>query len=136
MVLKNKKRFLSVLLLMAVVSSVYRIPTCQSISAKSKEVEKESETGSVKLAVVTGDGEISMSPTMQCLANLSGVVCGDGVRLRKGASLTATVLEMMDKGELVTIYVDQSKLSRGFYYVKRIKTGTKGYASTKYIRYR
>ena len=132
------------LLLMAVVSSVYRIPMCQSISAKSKEVEKEStilmgkesETGSVKLAVVTGDGEISMSPTMQCLTNLSGVVCGDGVRLRKGASLTATVLEMMGKGELVTIYVDQSKLSSGFYYVKRIKTGTKGYASTKYIRYR
>ena len=61
------------------------------------------------------------------------IVVGDGVRLRKGPSLTSTVLELMDKGEVVSINVDKSQLSKGYFYVKRLKTGTRGYASTKYI---
>ena len=55
--------------------------------------------------------------------------------MRKAASLTSTVLELMNKGEVVSIDLDRSKLDKGFYYVKRIKTGTKGYASTKYVSY-
>lgn len=134
MCFKNSRRFLSMLLVIAVVGCFCRISTYRVIYAKTKVVEKNSEEvrDDIYLGVVTSDGEISITSQLYSL-DMTGHVVGDGVRLRKGASLTSTVLELMDKGEVVTIYPDKSKLSKGFYYVKRIKTGTKGYASTKYV---
>ena len=84
------------------------------------------------MGIVTSDGEISTTAELYS-ASLNGYVVGDGVRLRKGPSLTSTVLELMERGEVVSIDVDKSQLSKGYYYVKRMKTGTRGYASTKYI---
>lgn len=141
MFFKNNKRFLVMLLVIAVAGSVCRISTNQEISAKTKEAEKsysiskESEegTGNIQLAVVNADGTISMSLASCYSFGMGGKVTGDGVRLRKEASLTSTVLELMDKGEMVSIDFDKSKLSKGYYYIKRIKTGTKGFASVKYI---
>lgn len=141
MLIKNKKRFLAMLLVIAVAGSVCGISTYQAISAKTKEVEKscftstegEETTSNVQLAVVNTDGMISMSPVSCYSVGIGGRVTGDGVRLRKEASLTSTVLELMDKGEVVSINFDKSKLSKGYYYVKRVKTGTRGYASVKYI---
>lgn len=131
---KCGKRFLSMLLVIAVAGFVCRISTYQVVSAKSKAVEGncKEETGNIQLGIVTSDGEISTTAELYS-ASLNGYVVGDGVRLRKGPSLTSTVLELMDKGEVVSINVDKSQLSKGYYYVKRIKTGTRGYASTKYI---
>lgn len=131
---KCGKRFLSMLLVIAVAGCVCRISTYQVVSAKSKAVEGncKEETGNIQLGIVTSDGEISTTAELYS-ASLNGYVVGDGVRLRKGPSLTSTVLELMDKGEVVSINVDKSQLSKGYYYVKRMKTGTRGYASTKYI---
>lgn len=141
MLIKNKKGFLAMLLVIAVAGSVCGISTYQAISAKTKKVEKscftstesEETTSNVQLAVVNSDGMISMSPVSCYSVGIGGRVTGDGVRLRKEASLTSTVLELMDKGEVVSINFDKSKLSKGYYYVKRVKTGTRGYASVKYI---
>lgn len=131
---KCSKRFLSMLLVIAVAGCVCGISTNQVVSAKNKAVEKncKEEAGNIQLGVVTSDGEISMTAGLYS-ANPNGYVVGDGVRLRKGPSLTSTVLELMDKGEVVSINVDKSQLSKGYFYVKRLKTGTRGYASTKYI---
>ncbi len=131
---KCGKRFLSMLLVIAVAGCVCRISTYQVVSAKSKAVEGncKEETGNIQLGIVTSDGEISTTAELYS-ASLNGYVVGDGVRLRKGPSLTSTVLELMDKGEVVSINVDKSQLSKGYFYVKRLKTGTRGYASTKYI---
>ena len=122
------------LLVIAVAGCVCRISTYQVVSAKSKAVEGncKEETGNIQLGIVTSDGEISTTAELYS-ASLNGYVVGDGVRLRKGPSLTSTVLELMDKGEVVSINVDKSQLSKGYFYVKRLKTGTRGYASTKYI---
>ena len=131
---KCGKRFLSMLLVIAVAGCVCRISTYQVVSAKSKAVEGncKEETGNIQLGIVASDGEISTTAELYS-ASLNGYVVGDGVRLRKGPSLTSTVLELMDKGEVVSINVDKSQLSKGYFYVKRLKTGTRGYASTKYI---
>lgn len=131
---KCSKRFLSMLLVIAVAGSVCGISTYQVISAKTKVVEKNCKevTGNMQLGIVTSDGEISMTAGLYSAGPIGHVV-GDGVRLRKGASLTSTVLELMERGEVVSIDVDKSQLSKGYYYVKRMKTGTRGYASTKYI---
>jgi len=131
---KCGKRFLSMLLVIAVAGCVCRISTYQVVSAKSKAVEGncKEETGNIQLGIVTSDGEISTTAELYS-ASLNGYVVGDGVRLRKGPSLTSTVLELMDKGEVVSINVDKSQLSKGYFYVKRLKTGTRGYESTKYI---
>ncbi len=134
MFFKNNRSFLALLLIIAVAGSVCRISTCQAVSEKIKEVN-EKGIGTVQLAVVNADGEIGMSPVSCYSTTMKGHVYGDGVRLRKAASLTSTVLELMNKGEVVSIDLDRSKLDKGFYYVKRIKTGTKGYASTKYVSY-
>ncbi len=61
-------------------------------------------------------------------------VTGDGVRLRKSPSKSATILELMYKGESVLINYTKSGKGKGvWYYVKRMKTGTWGWVSTKYI---
>ncbi len=134
MCIKCSKRVLSMFLVIAVVGCVCRISTSQIVSAKTKVVEKNcgEAAENIYLGVVNSDGEIDVTPQLYSLGPI-GNVMGDGVRLRKGASLTSTVLELMDKGEIVSIDLDKSRLSKGFYYVKRLKTGTRGYASTKYI---
>ncbi len=134
MCMKCSKRFLSMLLVIAVAGCVCKVSTYQVISAKTKVVEKNCNevTANIQLGIITSDGEISMSSGVYSAGPI-GHVIGDGVRLRKGPSLTSTVLELMEKGEVVSIDVDKSQLSKGYYYVKRIKTGTRGYASTKYI---
>ncbi len=134
MCVKCSKSVLSMLLVIAIVGCGCRISTYQAISAKTKVVDKNcgEVTENSYLGVVNSDGEIDFTPQLYSSGPI-GYVMGDGVRLRKGASLTSTVLELMDKGEVVSINLDKSRLSKGFYYVKRIKTGTKGYASSKYI---
>ncbi|MFR3472118.1 MAG: SH3 domain-containing protein [Roseburia faecis] len=61
-----------------------------------------------------------------------GGVATDGLRLRKEPSFDSTILELMYFGEVVKIDLDKSTMT--FYYVERVKTGTKGYANTQYIQ--
>lgn len=132
-----KRRMISLLLVMVMFCSVYCCggAVCQTTStakakAKSFAVQDDSDQGGVRLGVVTGDGDISMSLSS---VGYLGHVVGYGVRLRKAPSLTSTVLGLMNKGEVVVIYLKESEVGKGFYYVKRVKTGMKGYASTEYI---
>lgn len=68
--------------------------------------------------------------------NSNGTVKGDGVRLRKTASTSGTILELMYDGEPLQVTLSKTKTdSKGniWYYCKRIKTGTKGYVSASYV---
>lgn len=60
-------------------------------------------------------------------------VVEDGVRLRQGPSTSAPVLELMYCGETVLIDRTTSSKVPGWYYLKRINTGTWGWASSDYI---
>lgn len=60
-------------------------------------------------------------------------VTEDGVRLRKNPSKSATILELMYRGEPVLINYTKSSGKGSWFYVKRIKTGTWGWASRQYI---
>ena len=60
-------------------------------------------------------------------------VSDNGVRLRNAASSTATILELMYSGETVCINYGVSAGDNGWYYLQRTKTGTWGWASTRYI---
>ena len=64
-------------------------------------------------------------------AGAPATVEGDGVRLRAKPSTNSTILELMYNGELV--YINYKKVKSGWYYVKRAKTGTWGWASSNYI---
>lgn len=130
-----KRRIISLSLVMVILCSVYGSFICQAMSKELKEksvvvVEDRNQGEDVELAVITEDGKLNMFLSE---SGSSGNITGDGVRLRKGASLTSTVLEMMSRGEVVLIYLQKSKISSGWYYVKRVKTGTKGYVSTQYV---
>lgn len=61
-----------------------------------------------------------------------GLVWADGLRLRTEPNTNSTILELMYFGEEVLINLDKSTMT--FYYVKRVKTGTKGYANAQYIQ--
>lgn len=61
---------------------------------------------------------------------------GDGVRLRKNPSKSASILELMYKGEVVIINYTKSGTASNAYkwlYVKRMKTGTWGWTYHDYI---
>lgn len=61
-----------------------------------------------------------------------GTVTADGVNLRKEPNTSSTILEKMYWGEQVIIDLDNSTMT--FYAIKRVKTGTRGYASKDYIQ--
>ncbi len=89
---------------------------------------------------VTGDdglvyGIVSI-PSIQPLAAQNGEVMDNGVRLRKEPSTSATILELMYKGEAVHINITISTSGpSGWYYLKRLKTGTWGWAKADFIYY-
>lgn len=62
----------------------------------------------------------------------NGTVTGNGVNLRREPNTNSTILEKMYWGEQVIIDLDNSTMT--FYAVKRVQTGTKGYASRDYIQ--
>ncbi len=65
----------------------------------------------------------------------SGTVIADGVRLRATATASGTVKELMYYGE--TVIVNSFTVNDGisWYQVKRVNTGTNGWACADYIYY-
>lgn len=61
------------------------------------------------------------------------MVAEEGVRLRSGPSTSYPVLELMYTGERVIIDRKTSAQVSGWYYLKRLKTGTWGWANASYI---
>ncbi len=109
-----------------------------SISVNAEAANKTAESSvseEIVMAEITIPKEVVMSNVARVASN--GEVDGNGVRLREKASATATVLELMYNGEAV--YVNRSKsVTKGntlWYYLKRIKTGTWGYADSDFITY-
>ena len=94
------------------------------VSKKSSAAETET------LARVTIPQE-EVFASVRSAAGGSGIVDGDGVRLRQKASKTSTILELMYNGEFVTVLLSQS--TANWYYLQRVMTGTYGYANKKYI---
>lgn len=81
---------------------------------------------------VEESNSLSRAVTFPCM----GDVTGNGVNLRKTASFSGTILELMYKGETVYInYAKSSKYYNGYrwLYIKRAKTGTVGYVYEKYV---
>lgn len=64
-------------------------------------------------------------------------VIADGVRLRKTASTSGTILELMYAGERVRVDWLKTNTSgkSGWLYVFRTRTGTSGWVSSQYILY-
>lgn len=62
-----------------------------------------------------------------------GALVEDGVRLRKGPSTSAPILELMYVGEKVYIDNTTSSAVSGWYYLQRVNTGTWGWAKADYI---
>ena len=79
-----------------------------------------------------GDGMVTGVVQMP-MTRGGGTIVEDGVRLRKGPSTGAVVLELMYVGEYVTIDTITSSAVSGWYYVQRGKTGTWGWAKAEYI---
>lgn len=98
------------------------LPGIQPVSQTETTDSGESEDDGLVLGVV-------QMPMTRGL----GDVMEDGVRLRKGPSTSATILELMYFGEAVYIDITTSASVSGWYYVQRAKTGTWGWAKADYI---
>ena len=123
------KKITALSLAAAMLCTVGAGPACEAKRAPADEESTVSE-----LAVVSADGSLKSPISVLSDATLwPGEVIGDGVKLRASASTTGRVLELMYYGELVRVDLYKSKVGSGWYYLKRVKTGTKGYASTKYV---
>lgn len=101
-------------------------------AAELPEVQPVSQTETADSSETDGDGLVVAVVQMPMTRGLGDVV-QDGVRLRKGPSTSATILELMYVGEMVYIDVATSSSVSGWYYVQRAKTGTWGWAKADYI---
>ena len=115
-----------IILVMAVFALAGLIAPIFSIGAEAAETGLIS--GEVMARVVVPE-EVVFATVAR--TSTSGVVDGDGVRLRKKPEKTATILELMGFGENVSIH--SSKSTADWYYITRKKTGTEGYADKHYI---
>lgn len=141
--IKKRKMTTLVLVLTLCISALYRAPI--SYAAESQNVDVhfqqaqalvENSEGSYALAVVTNDGLVVVDEEIARVTLHKGYVTGDGVRLRKAPKSTAAVLELMSKNEVVVI--DYTASGNGcssgkWFYVQRVKTGTWGWMSVKYL---
>ena len=84
--------------------------------------------GYAVLRVISYDVESGVSLAVVQAAS-TGKVMGDGINLRLEPSTSAAILEQMYNGEYVSILGKSS----GWYHLKRLKTGTVGWAASKYI---
>ena len=98
------------------------LPKVQQVSQAETSDSGDTDGGDM----VSGVVQVPMTRGM-------GDVIEDGVRLRKGPSTSATILELMYSGEYVTIDTTTSASVSGWYYVQRRKTGTWGWAKAEYI---
>lgn len=118
---------------------------CASVSAKEMPAAKTvapvsalSRMAEFNQCDTDGDGlvyGIVSVPSIQPLAAQNGEVMDNGVRLRNKASTSGTILELMYKGEAVSVNITISTTVSGWYYLKRLKTGTWGWAKADYIYY-
>lgn len=104
-----------------------------SAAGRQEEVADNSSEEIVMAEVVVPQEEVFAEVTR---AITGGTVDGNGVRLRAAASSGAAVLELMYNKESVSVDKGASVSKNGvlWYYLKRVKTGTWGYANSDYIR--
>lgn len=131
---KLKRIMLGMLVLMA---GCILLSTPQQARAAEKGAEQ---------SVVEGDGigvgiimpsNANSNPMVMPMANNypdgNASIEGNGVRLRKKPSTSATILELMYLGEPVLVNFDKSRGHVSWYYIKRMKTGTWGWVKRQYI---
>lgn len=115
--------------ILALVAAVI-IFNVSGLCANAQEVReiKLNEVASIQLLSVEdtyGYGIVTISD------EANAEVIGDGIALRREPSLSADILERLYDGELVR--VDFSKHNNDWVYLKRLKTGTWGWAAQEYI---
>lgn len=112
-----------------------------SVNAKAESTDQKTKMvdNTTSEEVVMAEISISKEEVMANVTRIAtnGEVDGNGVRLRAKASSTAKVLELMYNGEAVAVNIGkmEEKGNTIWYYLKRIKTGTWGYANSNYIIY-
>ncbi len=99
----------------------------KTVMAKELQGEMEVSEEAV-LQLLTYDVEADMGLAVVSTGK-TGMVTGDGVRLRSDPSASGAILEKMYTGE----YVMVRKENGGWYNVQRLKTGTVGWVSKTYI---
>ena len=99
--------------------------------ADQSVVERDEIGVGVIMPSNAGAGPMVMAASNYSDGNAS--VAGDGIRLRKSPSKSATILELMYRGEPVLINYTKSSGKGSWFYVKRMKTGTWGWAYRQYI---
>lgn len=123
-----KRRILvSAVLAWAMMSALlcpYRAEAAMAAGAEATDGEMEE----VHLAVIKSDA--MWTPNAMRAMSGDGTINGNGVRLRKTPSLSATTLELMYRGELVLV---KERINRDWLKVKRYKTGTIGYVNDDYV---
>lgn len=121
----------------SVIAGILGVSLLCSVNAKAEVTKQASEVSSEELvaAEIVVPKDVVMQNVARVIAN--GEVDGYGVRLRKNPSSSATVLELMYDGENVYVNIGKSVVKNGtlWYYLKRMKTGTWGYANGDYILY-
>lgn len=130
------KKFMKCIMLgMLGMALIFSVSTKGEASSVDKKVVSVNESDHLITArIVMPESEVFAAVTYGAE---NGRVDGSGVRLRAKPSSTATILELMYNNELVRIDGTGSVLKGGiyWYYLKRLKTGTWGYADSQYIEY-
>lgn len=115
---------------------VFMIPVNLGIieTANAADLNKNTDIpGQIDIQIIAHDAENDRSLAL-VRQNPNGQVTGDGVRLRSTPSTSGTILEKMYYGEYVWIDWNMTGTSHpGWYFLKRLKTGTNGWASSSYI---
>ena len=121
------KQFVKRIILMVAIF-IFAGMAVSGLSMRAEAAERDADETEVLAQVVVPREEVFAAVTYSAG---NGIVTGSGVRLRKEPNKTATILELMNNGELVNIIL--SDTTTKWYHLRRIKTGTKGYASKDYI---
>ncbi len=121
-----------------IVASALCVSLLCSAGVKAESVNQPTENSNSEeliIAEIAVPEETVMTNVSRIITN--GEVDGNGVRLRAKASSSASVLELMYDGEAVGVNPDKTVTKSGtkWYYLKRMKTGTWGYANASYIIY-
>lgn len=141
---RNEKTLRKMVGMLVVAASIVSMVSVQDVSASQTTqtsyetmeepiLQEDMSDDELVEGIIAESISTTIGNTVSCCSN-NGFVKGDGVRLRKKPSTTATILELMESGEKVLINQTKSKPQNGkWYFVQRKQTGTWGWVKGTYI---
>ncbi len=127
MKIMERKGIVGVIVLALAVICLWANPHCANAMEQNVNSVMEEE---MTVAIIHSTSSQTLSMARATSGN--GTVMGDGVRLRKKASSSSAVLELIYTGELVIVKKDSRPT---WWQIQRCKTGTIGFVNRKYIDY-